>query len=417
MRYRDRRDFLKSLGLGAMAVPLMSSLQPARGATFPRRLVIFTSPNGTAMEHYWPTDDSVTGSVILAPLTPMAKKLVVLRGINNEAVYKPPIAPNHSPDNPGILTARAPVAVGASWVIGGISIDQHVANAVARETKVPSMHVGVEPSWVISSRGFNQAMPAQFDPAVAMKQVFGDVISAPAEVERLRAERRTVLGQLARRLSASRCALGGEDAAKLGTYLESVRDLEHRVGLTLPAACRAPEVKPPPDAPAIGRAAIDVAVAALTCDATRVAHIGYGNFLLRHTWVNYSGADTPYHTLAHSATPADRRATAEIEKWYASQFLYLLQKLDAVPEGDGTLLDHSVVMWIHEQADGATHSRRDHAVVLAGGGTGAIKTGRKLHAMGATLNGLHIAVANAVGVPTERFGDPEFSRGPLPGLL
>jgi len=90
--------------------------------------------------------------------------------------------------------------------------------------------------------------------------------------------------------------------------------------------------------------------------------------------------------------------------------------MDAIPEGDGTLLDHSIVLWMKEQSNGSTHSRRDYHVVLVDGASGAFKTGRKLHAGGKSHNGLSIALANAMDVPTETFGDPDLSHGPLVGL-
>lgn len=419
---RGRRAFLQAVGLSAMALPLVSLPGQARAAAaYPKRLVIVTSSNGTSMPHFWPPDagtavsgSGITSSRILEPLTPLAAKLIVMRGLDAESAYTSPVPPDHAPDYANLLTGRQPVLLGTSYVTSGISIDQHIANVVGRTTKFPSIHLGGGAR--IHSRGFNRPVAAENSPNAAVQKLFGDLSVEGAKLLKQRTERQSVLGLISRRLKAARCRLGAADQLKIDAHVESVEDLLARTSIDLPSSCAAPLVN---DAgyPEKIRSFMDLTVAALACDATRVATIDFDNGGVSHPFANYPGTNVPYHGgIAHDGSDEGFKKVAEIERWVATQFAYLISKMDSIVEGDGTLLDHSVVVWMKEQANGSTHSRRDYPVVMAGSASGAFKTGRAFSAGGKSHSGLLIAIANAMDVPTEKFGDPNFSAGPLSGL-
>ncbi len=418
-----RREVLKAAGLSTMALPLVAWPGNGRAAmTYPKRLVIVTSGNGTSMADYWPQAASgaslaatVTGSPILEPLAPFAKKLIVMRGVDSESAHKSPVPPDHDPDYRNLLTGRQPVLLGTSYVMTGLSIDQHIANVVGRNTKLASLHLGGGTR--LHCRGFNQPVPAEENPANALAALFSDLTTPAGKLAQQRKERGGVLGLLARRLQNARCKLGAQDQLKVDAHLEAIRDLQSRINVNLPAACQAPALTAGGTLPQNLRSFMDLTVAALSCDATRVATIDLDNGHTMHTWVDHPGAGATYHGgIAHDGSAEGFKRVAAIERWVASQFAYLLQKMDAIPEGDGTLLDHSVVVWMKEQSNGSTHSRRDYPVVIAGGASGAFKSGRLLHAGEKPHSGLLIALANAMDVPTLTFGDPDFSQGPMVGL-
>jgi hypothetical protein len=278
----------------------------------------------------------------------------------------------------------------------------------------------------------------------AYARIFGAASpSAPdrqQEVARLLARKRSVFDRVTAELKALGCELGRENREKLEAHATSMRALERRLSATLapPAATGASGACQPPKAPAYaaadkanryflqgdttnahfieyGRMQLDNIVGALACDLTRVATMQWdrGTSIMN---INFAGSSGQFHGVAHSASAGDRAKIAQAYRCFAEQFLYLVTKMDAIKEGDRTLLDNSVVLWVNEQANGVDHSRKNHAMVLAGSGGGALKLGRLIDFKGAAHAGLYVGIANALGVPIETFGDPQHNRGALPGL-
>jgi hypothetical protein len=234
-----------------------------------------------------------------------------------------------------------------------------------------------------------------------------------------------MLDTLAAELGELRCAVGATDRPKLEAHLESLRDLEKSLSVTISASCQRPALGPPPPEsamkiPTLIRQQLDIIVAALACDVTRVITMQFGNGaggLATYRWLGVPGN---HHSISHNgdgitAAQRDERLT-RIETWQAQQFAYLVDKLDRTPAEGKTLLDRTATLWAHEQSNGATHQRRDMPFVMAGGLDGVFQTGRVIDFGGKPHSGLLISLANGMGVPTASFGDPDFSRGPLAGL-
>jgi hypothetical protein len=166
---------------------------------------------------------------------------------------------------------------------------------------------------------------------------------------------------------------------------------------------------------------MDVVTAALACDLTRVVVLQWsgGGSNTVHSW---AGVGSGHHDIAHNvggvnADEATRRGwLIKIEHWFAQQYAYLLGKLAAIPDGGGSLLDASAVLWFHEQSHGGRHDRKDMPYVLAGSCGGFFRTGRFVRWNGAHHNNLLVSLANAMDVPITTFGDPEFCTGALPEL-
>ena len=431
MKRITRRAMLGSLGLTTVALPFLRSLPTSAGPlTFPKRLIVFATPNGTVMDNFWPGTSCAYGP-ILEPLTTLKSKLLVLRGLDYKSAAKEPVPKDHFPDNYNMLIARQPSGGPDDFGPGGISIDQHIAAQLGDQTKYASQHSGVQTGGycgVISSLGENAPVGPENDPFKVFERFFADFNKDPGELERIRTEKRSILDTLDGELSDLRCRLGTDDRSKLEMHLDSIRELEKQLDFnTSLDACEVPTVGSLPDIyandsyPAVGKLQIDLLVAGMACDLTRIATLqwrhGNGD-PLTYTWLD--GVPYTQHDIAHANIPvtADEQAQmlTTIDRWYAEQFFYLVQKLDAIPEGEGTMLDNCAVLWTHEQSNGGSHQRTDHPYVLAGSCGGAFKTGRCIDFGGKSHSGLLSSLATAMGVDTDGFGDPDFSIGPLSEL-
>jgi hypothetical protein len=170
--------------------------------------------------------------------------------------------------------------------------------------------------------------------------------------------------------------------------------------------------------PDILKLQIDLMVSAMACDLTRVGSIQVSNAKnhIRYPWLESLGDG---HSLSH-AGPSNDEARTELElrgNWLAQQFSYLLDRLDALPEGDGTMLDNTVVLWGNELAQGNIHSQVSMPFVLAGSAGGALKTGRHIQYANRPHNDLLVTLLNAFGLEDTTFGDERFCTGPLSELL
>jgi len=430
-----RRAFLRGAGLGAFALPFVRAAHGI-AAPPPRYLVVFFTMNGTIMNEFFPNAD---GSYrrILKPIEALRQKLIVMRGIDMKSAMKPPVPANHGPDTVNALIARQ--SPGSGYQPAGISVDQYIANALAQQTRIPfpSLQLGVVGAGgggnqAISARGPSQTLPPENNPYKAFDQVFKGAAASPADYDRIKAERKSVADHVLAELQDLRCALGAEERPKFDLHVQSIRDLERSLDVTVSASCQ-PDLGAPVTASDTRMTAtvldkqIDVTVNALRCDLTRVVllAVSRGASGLAYDFPAGPGVPGSHHGNSHGSEGQENTSPAErlerlilTETWHAQMYGKLLARLDATPQvtGGGTLLDNSAVLWAHEQSNGATHQRNDMPYVLGGSCGGVFKTGRAVNFGGKAHNGLLISLANAMGVPTETFGDPEFSNGPLAGL-
>ena len=426
MQRVHRRRFLRGLAGGALALPLLDGLTSgsARAVPHPKRLVVFFSANGTIDSAWRPTGgekDFVLGE-ILAPLEPHRAQLSILAGIDAESSYHGPGDSSHWNGMGHMLTGTELVDLGGgAFTGGGISVDQHIAKQVGGATKLASLELAVEesPSTVwsrLSYLGAAQPVPPQADPQKVFHRLFG----GPSP--ELRAQRKSVLDAVSDDLGALQTRLGKDDKLKLEAHLTAVRDVEKRLFIAPSPSCGSIELGrfDVNDLPAIGKEQMDLLVLALACDLTRVVTLQWSQAvsMTRMTWL---GIPEPHHTLSHFPVQdaAAQVKLVQINRWYATQFAYLLQAMKAVPEGDGTLLDHSVVLWCNELGDGPTHSRRNVPYVLAGSGDGYFKTGRYLQFQGSKKpwhSDLLVSLCQAMDVNVSTFGNPAYCHGPIAAL-
>jgi hypothetical protein len=447
-----RRSFLSGSLAATALVPLLEAERAfGQTAPFPRRLLVFYTPNGTIGAEWRPkgTEASFTLGRILKPLEPYRAKLLALGGVNM-ALADSGFGSHHTRGIGGLLTGR-PILSGtfqsagpptAGWA-AGISIDQHIAKTLNPPTAFRTLELGVqvvdaEVRGRISYLAASQPVPPIESPYDAFDRVFAGIKppSTPPDpaMDRLRAQRRSILELVREELADARTRASTADRLKLDAHTESIRDIERRL-VPLPpgsdaggVACQVPtvgariDVRAPANMPAIGKLQMDIAAASLACDLTRVLTLQWTYAESTQTFPAL-GINEAHHVMSHAG---DSDATAQenltkINVWYAEQLAYLLGKLASYKEGDGTLLDNTVVLWCNEVGKGNNHAHRDLPFLLAGSCGGHFRTGRFVDYMtggaaGHPHNNLLVSLAQAMGTKDATFGDPAHCTGPLPNL-
>lgn len=432
----SRRAVLRAACGAAVALPLLSA--PTRTARAdggaagpPKRLVVVAHDQGFIMDalvRAGATESAFEFGDVFAPLAPHRADLVVCAGIddrscgvdsyNNHTTTK-----LHQFTGRGMRwgsTASGPVPVSA----GGPSVDQVVADRVGTQTRFRSLEFGVSAGGLVGLeyiwRAVGQPGTPENDPAHMFDRVFADAAADPAALARLRRRRASVLDAVLGNMTRLRTQLGRDDRERLDQHAASVRDLER--SLQAGGACAPPTIGAARDPDAVTRAQTDLLVAALGCDLTRVASLILGGDAALPVPAGYAD----WHAVVH-AGPTDTRAVPDALhtalvgyfRWYASKVAYLLDRLAATPEGSGTLLDNTLVLYASAFSYGSEHSYNGKTYVLAGRAGGALRTGRYLafRGGGATHNDLLVSVVRLMGFADATFGDPAFCSGPLPGLL
>jgi hypothetical protein len=447
-----RRELLAGLG-GIGLLPVLSQRTARAQAPAARRMLIFYTPNGTIGPEWRPRggETDFTFGRILAPLARWRSKLLVLGGVDM-ALADAGFGSHHTRGIGGLLTGRR-ILMGtfrsagpptAGWA-SGISLDQHIARTVGDSTRFRSLEVGVrvvdaEVRGRLSYLGPNQPLPPMESPYDLFNRIFAGgrpAPGAPADPagERLRQQRKSVLDFLRQELAAVRDQVGADDRVRIDSHLESVRDIERRLlvdgggaGGTTPAAgCPAPTMAPRMDLqavenmPALGRLQMDLLASAFACDLTRVATLQWTHAESNQTFP-FLGVSGQHHAMSHAGDgdAAAQESLTKINVFYAEQLAYLLDRLNAYTEGDRTLLDNTVVVWLNEVGKGNNHAHRDLPVLLAGSCGGHFRTGRFVDYLarggGQPHNNLLVSLGNGMGLPDRTFGDPEHCTGPLPEL-
>jgi hypothetical protein len=439
-----RRTVLRAGG-AAIALPFLEAMgaRRAQAAGPTKRLVAMFSANGTIMKNWAPagTETAFTLSPILGPLEPFQRKIIVLQGVDQQAGGA---GDDHQNGMAGWLTGQptngGPFKGGngenGGWA-NGISVDQLLAAEISKSvtTKFRSLELGVQSdngggatNWSrMCYAAADRPVPPEVTPATAFARVFADLGAAPGAVDKVRAQRKSVLDAVLGQLDYVRTRVSADDARRIDAHLAAVRDIESRLGTgagVVGATCAKPAQEPVANInandsfPAVGKLQMDILVMALACDLTRVASLQWSRAVsdTRFTWL---GISRGHHEMSHDGdnVAASMDQLTQINRWYAQQLAYLLGKMDQIVEPGGTLLDNSLVLWGNELTKGNVHSHGDAAFVLAGSAGGYLQTGRNLSYQGnVPHNNLLVSVLNAMDVPATTFGKPEWCTGPLARL-
>jgi hypothetical protein len=432
-----RRRFLGAAGAAAIALPFVRLARGHAGGAGARRLIVFYNPDGVvgAAQDGSPSLWHPTGGetdfqlpAMLASLAPYRDRCVFFRGLS--------LGPADSGSHPGGAKKLLTAVDGGN----GISIDRRLASTVGAGDPVPHVYLGAMANQNnasgdkhISYLAPGLTAPPDDDPIAAFDRLFGTA-STPDDPRRGR--RLSVLDSARGELAALRTRLGQVEQVKLDLHLEAVRQVEQRVMATGAGTCSDPAVDTTGLAghlydadrfPQVLRAQIDLTVQAMACGLTRIGVIQASHHTSELIMSRFPGTamydpgfDMRSHQASHygaSHDPSHREFRDYVlqRTWWIEQLAYLLGELAARPEDGGTMLDHSLVLCCTEVCDGNTHLHDDMPFILAGGGGGAIRTGRLLSSGYRRHADLLIAIAQAMGDPLTAFGDA--SAGALPGLL
>jgi hypothetical protein len=433
-RALPRRTFLRAMG-AAVALPMLDAMVPALSAQAlrPTRRVGFIYIANGVIQNQW--NPATTGAgfdlpPILQPFANVRDHINVLSGLSHLQA-----------DTFGDGTGDHPRA-SAVWLTGvhaydrtqpGVEVrlattaDQLIARTIGRTSRIPSLELAVDfPTQgscdsgdcfyinTVSWRNATTPNPTESHPRVVFERLFGDGGSPAARQARTQAEG-SILDSLRAEVTRVTNSLGAGDKAKLGEYLESVREVEQRIqhSESQPVQIELPER--PTDIPERfdehTKLMFDLQVLAFRADITRVFSMIMSRELSTRTFAHI-GVPDQHHAVSHHRNDPELIAKkARIDTHQAQLFAYFLEQLKASPDGDGSLLDHSLVLYGGGMGDGNLHRHSDLPCLMAGSLGGAFKTGRHLHYPTDTpMSNLLLTVLDKVGVPTERLGD---STGPL----
>ena len=431
----SRRTILRGLG-ASVALPWLEAMGPltawADGATkleqaAPNRMAFLYVPNGVNMADWTPKAEGSDYELpaILKPLEAVRSKFSVVTGLTaDKARPHGDGGGDHARALGAFLTGAQPRKTDGTDIRAGTSVDQVAASRIGDKTRLPSLEIGTEAgamagncdsgySCVYSStmawRSATQPLPKEVNP----KQVFERLFSSVPDADRIKrdARRRSVLDFVREDSKDLSGKLGVNDVRKLDEYFSSVRDIELRIerAAKLPPAPTPDAPKPngiPSDFQEHIRLMCDLMVLAFQTDSTRVS-----TFVLAN-----EGSNKPYpfiniseghHELSHHGNDkAKMEKIRDINIFHATQLAYLLQKLDAIKEGDGTLLDHCMIAYGSGNSDGNAHNHDNLPIVLAGGGCGTLNQGRHIVFPKETpLNNLWVSLLNRVEINLDRLGD------------
>ena len=443
-KHLPRRTVLRGLG-ASLALPLLDGMVPAyaalrKTAANPvRRLGVCYVPNGMEMRAWTPAgkDREFELSQILQPLSPFRNQLNVLTGLADKVAVPLPGEGigDHARASATFLTGVHVKKTEGLDIRAGISMDQIAAQQLGAETQLASLELGVDSvetlgacdagyscayTNTIAWRTATTPLPMENDPRAVFERLFGstDSTDVAARLARIRQDR-SVLDYVGDRVAGLQKTLGPGDRTKLDQYFDAVRDVERRIHMAEEQSDREiPVFEQPAGIPdtfqAHSRLMFDLLALAYQTDLTRVGTFMLSREVSGRAYPEIGVPDSHHGCSHHQNDPAKLEKLAKINTFHMQQFAYFLDKLQSTPDGDGTLLDHSMLIYGSGISDGNIHFHMDLPVVMAGGGGGTLKGGRHLRYAGDTpLTNLYVSVLGKLGVPVEQFGD---STGKLPYL-
>lgn len=422
-----RRAALKGLLGGAtvaLSLPFLESLRPHGRASAqalsaaPKRFMMYFWGNGSQPDRWLPSSEGPGwgSSPLLAPLSPLRQDLSIISGMevkvgNIEAHISGPA---------GFFTGKqAIVKGGGGWTFQGPTIDQQLASLIGGETLYRSLEVGVEPGVRgMSLNGPDSLNPPESDPLALYERLFGPTFREPGQVnaDPKLGLRRSVLDAVLGDLNGLMGKLGRLDQMRLEQHSAAVRDLELRLArLEEAPATRASCARPEPPSQVelldgrvqmLPRAQLmaDLSVMAVACDLTRVLSFWYCDPLSNLLHLN---ATSGHHQLTHDE-PGEQPQVTEIILGAHKSLAYLIEQLRALPEGEGSLLDHCALLATSDVSEGKTHQIDEYPIILAGRAGGALRVGEHYRSL-TKENTSHLAlsIVRALDVPIASYGEGE----------
>ncbi|MGH9309722.1 MAG: DUF1552 domain-containing protein [Vicinamibacterales bacterium] len=434
LRHTSRRHFLRGMGV-ALTLPWMESLPllgqaagPVKAGTPPLRLGIVFFSNGVEPAHWWAKGAGANMDIgpALQPMLPHREEMLFIKGLYNQTA-----AASTSPHLGRMnVLSGTPVSLDPKVIRVGTSMDQILAAQVGSRTSLPSLVLGIEPNELRLEDGLSMiygsslswvspTKPAtkELYPSRTFDRLVGDGSGRKLD--------RSILDEVRQDSQSLRPRISRADNLKLTEYFESIRDIETRIEraskeerlegwrptLDKPDMPR-PAAELPQNVPDHMRLMLDLIVLAFQMDKTRIATVMLNNDLSQMNFKFLEGVQGALHLdLTHNGRAADKEAMyLKTNQFHIAQFAYLTQRMKEIREGDGTLLDNSILMCASSLFDGDAHGAEQLPILLTGKGGGTIRPGRVLDYLdkgdeNRKACSLHLSLMDRMGVTLERFGD------------
>lgn len=413
-----RRNFLKLLSSAGVASATFPLMRTAAAATSPKRVIFIAIPDGMRPDD-WHAQGTETDFILpgmTQPLDRVKEHCIFLSGLDMKG--------SGSTHEGGIIKLLTGTEGNNSNV--GVSLDYYLGNYFKNQTIKPHLNLNIVPIYHNKHITFDfngTAVNPEKNPLAAFDSLFGG-----SSTESLQQQRRlSVLDNVTKEVNALIGNLGNDERQKLEAHLESIRELETRLednssscpswdfnptnfNVTRTGLWDNPEYLDATQMELIGDLHTDVAVHALACDLTRVVTLKWNNTVNENVM--------PGSTMTgHGASHAGGQEFIDIKAWYTERFAQLIEKLKNYPDGDGTLLDNTLIFMGSELAHGSWHNHEDMPFILAGGSAGGMVTGRSLKFDSVPHNKLLVSIAQYMDVDISSFGTQDPSPSTLPGLL
>jgi len=436
-----RRTLLKGVG-ASLALPFLDAMFPAfglRGQSAPARVHRFQTfyvPHGMAMEYWSPTGEGRDFELtpILEPLEPFRDQMLVLSGLRANWVQI------HAGASGSFLTGIPQGGRTETEIIADVSMDQLLARKFAQETQLASLELSMDASanagacssnlscvytHTLSWRGPTQPLPTEYNPRVVFERLFGDTGSTEraAREARLR-QQSSILDSVTDKIDALSRQLGAQDQIKVEQYTEAVRDVERRIQKAgKQIDIELPNFEQPEGAPPVFEdhleLMMDLKLLALQADLTRVITFMIGKEQSPRPYPQIDVPDAHHPLSHHNNQPELVERMSRINRYHTQLFSPYLAKLQATPDGDGSLLDHMTILYGAGISNSTRHSGQNLPLLVMGGRAGTLRGGQHLtYADEPGMANLLVTLMDKMGMPVEKIGA---STGPLqidalPGL-
>jgi len=439
-RHIPRRTFLQGAG-AAIALPFLESMLPAQtplakaaAATPKARFVGIWAPHGWAPTYWSGTmpgsetsksgDDFKLGP-IHTPLEPFKEQVTIVGGLDATSSMPPPGSSggDHS-RGAAFLTGAPPKKTAGADIFIGTSVDQLIAQKIGQDTLLPSIQLGIEDpgsntgicGWgyscaysnSVSWSAANKPLPHEINPLVVFERLFGDG-STPAERVARKETKSSILDSVTHKVARLQKNLPASDRTRLNDYLEDVRELERRLQIAAKASSEAPSLDVPFGIPESFdehvKLMYDLQALAFQGDITRVSALMIARDVSLRAYPE-SGVTTVYHSASHHGEdPKRREEYHRINRYHQQTFAYFLDKLKSTPDGDGNLLDRTLILWGSNMGNANQHSHVNVGHLVAGGKGIGLKGSRYISAFGQPTSNLLLSVLRKFEVQNASIGD------------
>jgi hypothetical protein len=423
-----RRTFLRGMG-ATLALPLLDAMVPAFASTLKQgpRIGYVYVPHGAIMSEFTP--DAVGRDFkfksILEPLAPFQDKVAVVSGLHHRAADSTAV---HSLSPTTWLSGVRPKPTQGVDAYAGITADQYAAIAVGQDTMLPSMELATEDHSsligacdrdygciymnTLSWRTHTTPLPMEINPRKVFERMFGQGGTVEEQLARRRQDR-SILDAVSQQATSLKLDLGAHDQAKLDQYLESVREIERRLQKAESQVAQNPDLVIPEAPPGIPFAyadhvdlMYDLMTLAYQANITRIISFMMAREISNRTYPQVNVTEG-HHAVSHHQNRPDKMAmNARIQRYHVGLFSNWLKKLDAVEDGEGTLLDNVILLYGSNMSNSNAHDHFPLPAVAVGGGMGRLRGGQHIKCEDHTpMTNLVLTLLNKADVPIESLGD------------